>query len=249
MKLLRPLAFALFAFVFFAAAPLAFAHRPEDGNLVGLTEIPDPNTSYAYYRQLDASSPVHVYTFEGQAGQLFHAGINIPQIPGLENYQVSMALLGPGLPDINGSDPAASSPTTGAESAVDHVQESGVSNIPIPGEISQEENGLLLVESKDGEDFFEPFTQTSYWGRQAIDLDLPEDGQYYLLVWNPGGIEGKYVLDTGTQEVFEAADLFRFPIWWLETRLYFEQGSSLLAGASIVFLGIAGVVIVRRYRN
>ena len=249
MKVFKLFIFALFLIVSFVATPVAFAHRPEDGNLVGFTEIPDPTTSFAFYRQLDASSPVHVYTFEGQAGTLFHAGINIPQISGLENYQVSLALLGPGLPVIDGSDSSGGSHAHEDEAAEDHAQESRSSNLPIPDELSQEHNGLVLVESKDGEEFFEPFTQTRYWGRQMLDIDLPEEGKYYLLVWNPGGIEGKYVLDTGTQEVFEAADLFRFPVWWLETRLYFEQGPSFLAGASIFFLGIVGIVIIRRHRK
>ena len=52
----------------FIVVPDVYAHRPESGRADGITEIPDPSTSYAYYRELDISEPVHIYRFEAQAG-------------------------------------------------------------------------------------------------------------------------------------------------------------------------------------
>lgn len=223
--------------------PVAYAHRPGEDSLDGLTEIPDPEISFAYYRQLDSSAPMHVYTFDGQGGKFFHAGINIPQISRLENYQVNIALLGPGLPLLDSA--IRSQGAHGDPVPTDHTDEILLADLPIPSEINLEQIGGLFIANQDGEDFFEPFTQTRYWGRQELDINLPEDGRYYLLVWNPEGAEGKYVLATGTQEVFEPGDLLRFPIWWLETRLYFEQGYLILIAVSILFTGIIAVGVYR----
>lgn len=232
-------------FSIFFIVPAASAHRPEEGNEAGNTVIPDANTSFAYYRQIDSTSPIHFYSFEGQAGQFFHAGINIPQIQGLEDYQVSLALLGPGLPNLEVNEKDFEFNSHNEPDLPENPHGETFTDIPLPAELSEHQLGGLIVEGKLGEDFFEPFTQTSYWGRQELDLDLPETGKYYLIVWNPEGKEGKYVLDTGTREVFGPTDLFRFPIWWLNTRLYFEQGPSLALAGSFIFFGMVGIVIYR----
>src|SRR5512136_2384989 len=89
----------LLGWLFAAAAP-ASAHRPVwgDGTANGVMPIENLSTSFAFYRDLQAAAEAEVYTFEAKAGQHLHAGISIPAIRGLENYGVSMALLGPGLP-------------------------------------------------------------------------------------------------------------------------------------------------------
>lgn len=243
MITIRRFTFILGLLAMFFIVPVASAHRPEEGVDTGLTLIPDPNTSFAYYRQLDSAADVHTYTFEGQAGQFFHVGINIPQIRGLEDFHVTMALLGPGLP-AQGSSEQKSASHSHSDSADEH-HEHGESSISLPAGFDALGYNGIIVENQVGEDFFEPFTQTRYWGRQQIDLDLPESGTYTLVIWNPEGEFGKYVLDTGTEEVFGPADLLRFPIWWLNTRLYFEQGPSLAGVASLLFFGIAGMVIYR----
>lgn len=77
----------------------ADAHRPIDPASDGPTTIPDLEVSYAFYRVLDAGE-VHRYRFEGRAGQELYAGITVPQIAGLEGYGVTLAVTGPGLPDL-----------------------------------------------------------------------------------------------------------------------------------------------------
>lgn len=204
----------------------AYAHRPEEGNEEGLTIIPDISTSYAYYRELYNPGEVHIYQFEGKAGEFFHVGVNIPKLDGLEDFGVALALLGPGLPNVDRN-------TLPLENAQISKNE-------------QEVRQGLIAESKKTGDFYEPFTQTEYWGRQQIELDLPESGTYTLLVWNERNRTGKYVLDTGFEEVFGMGDLFRFPIWWLNTRLYFEQGASLILMGMLVPLGITGIFFIRK---
>jgi hypothetical protein len=205
-------------------APAASAHRPEWGTGSGVTRIPDPHTSYAFYRDLRHPEDVHVYSFAGRAGETFHAGINVPAIPGLESYGVTLALLGPGLPIL--------SPAT------------------VPASLPPGGTGTLYP-STAGDDFFEPFTQTRYWGRQDINLTIPQNGTYYLAIWHPSGQPGKYVLDTGTIEVFGMSDLFRFPAWWVRVHLYFGHGPYLLAGGALALAASAGFVAlaVRRQRR
>ncbi len=235
---------SLFLFV-----PPASAHRPDQGNEGDMTEISSPTTSFAYYRELVAGGQVQVYRFEAEAGQFFHAGINIPQIDRLENYGVTLALIGPGLPTL---------PDGRLEAMADHSHEDS------GGAESHDHRGLLLMDvlpasaanlggvvlpSARSPEFFEPFTQTRYWGRQTLEMNVPVSGVYYLMVWNPEGATGKYVLDTGIEEVFGAADLLRFPIWWLQTRLYFEQLPQLVVAGLIILAVLAAIAWLRRRRG
>ncbi len=217
----------------------ALAHRPGQGNGGGITVIPDPSTSFAYYRELATDDVVHVYRFEAEAGQFLHAGINIPQLEGLEDYGVSLALLGPGMPALDPADLPYFDPRTRAGGPM--ILPAWAQDIGLAGLTG------IVADDVQGEPFFEPFTQTNYWGRQTLELDLPASGSYVLLVWNPDHETGKYVMDTGTQEVFGPVDLLRFPGWWLDTRIYFEQGPALAA----IFAAFAavGLLLIAAFRK
>lgn len=268
MKHIRVIILFSSLFAIFFSVPIASAHRPDEGNPDGLTQIPDPSTSYAYYREFNGSEDLHVYTVDAEAGQFFHAGINIPQLAGLEDYGVTLALLGPGLPELDPEQfPFMLSKEDAHDDGHDHEHEDGEDHKhdiyddvhthedgqehlhldgSLPADLDLSGLGGIIAESQVSEDFYEPFTQTSYWGRQVIELDLLESGRYYLLVWNPQREAGKYVLDTGREEVFGPADILRFPIWWLETRAYFEQ-TPYLIGAGL--FAISGMVLVVAYRS
>ncbi len=216
MKLNRTLILVILTLVLLFPVSSASAHRPTWSD-ADVTAIDDLTTSLAFYRDLPADK-VHVYTFIGKQGQNLHAGINIPAVKGLENYSVNMALFGPGLPQA------------------DHDQ-------LLPEH--PEGLGALIFPSEVTPDFFEPFTQTLYWGRQSIELQLPADGEYDLVIWQPEGLKGKYVFDSGRAEVFGFADLFLFPIWWVRVHFFFGHGAYLLTGAAII-LGIILYSLKRR---
>lgn len=243
----RGLMFVAVLLGLFVAVPDVYAHRPEPGSEDGVTVIPDPTTSYAYYREISTPQEVHVYQFQAEAGQFFHAGINVPQLEGLEAFGITMALLGPGLPPLSEREPHPHVSDDG------HDHGAGPHNaVQVPefliADLDFDGHGGLVLESEKSKDFFEPFTQSRYWGRQTVELDLPESGTYYLLIWNPKGNTGKYVLDTGTEEVFGPADLFRFPVWWLNIRVYFGQAPQLIGALMLIFSGATGLVVFRRSR-
>jgi hypothetical protein len=196
------------------------AHRPlwGEGDTV---EIPNLTTSFAIYRDIETAEQIDYYTLEATAGDDLYAGISIPAIRGLESYLVSVALVGPGLPEV------------------DHEA--------LPAEHPQG-LGALIFPSKTGEDFFEPFTQTRYWGRQRIEMKLPESGRYFLLIWNPAGETGKYVLDVGRDEIFSLGDILRFPVWWLRVHAFFEHTPYIIS-AAILLAGLVILVLRQRARK
>ena len=221
MKTLQALIGIVLVTILFFAVPGASAHRPGWGNDSGATQIDNLSTSLAFYRDLKAPAQVDVYTFQGQVGEHLHAGISIPAISRLESYGVNMALMGPGLPEADHESLPADHP---------------------------EGLGAIIIPNTPGKDFFEPFTLTSYWGRQRIEFNLPASGTYYLLVWNPSGATGKYVMDTGEAEVFSPGDLLRFPVWWVRVHAFFGQGMLMLASL-LFFLGGIGTLFVLARRR
>jgi hypothetical protein len=233
--------------------PTAYAHRPDKGRDLGITPIPSVHASYAYYRELTSSSPLHIYQVEAEAGDFFHAGVQIPQLDGLETYGVNLLLIGPGMPEIDLQQEYDSiEDEHGIEiDGHDHNLEAEVAKEVAAAitDLDLPYTGGILLKSVISQDFFEPFTQTRYWGRQTLEMNLSQSGTYYLFVWQPTNTAGKYVLDTGTQEVFGIGDLFRFPIWWIETRIYFGQGPFLVGMMSIFAAGVLGFVLRRKFRR
>jgi hypothetical protein len=216
MKFNRLLILAILALLTLIPFSSASAHHPMWGD-EDVTAIDNLTTSFAFYRNLPAEK-VHVYTIIGKQGQNLHTGINIPAVKGLEDYSVTMALFGPTLPEA------------------DHDR--------LPPE-HPENLGALIFPSEVSANFFEPFTQTLYWGRQSIEMTLPADGEYYLVIWQPEGLAGKYVMDSGHAEVFGFGDLFLFPIWWVKVHLFFGHGAYLFAGAA----AILGFIIFRIFKR
>lgn len=219
MQHIQRFLFGLLLLSLIVPAATVSAHKPIWGEENGTIEIPDLVTSYAFYRDLP-SGKVDAYYFAGKEGQQFSFGVQIPDLKDLQNYEVTVALFGPGLPEADET-----------QLPPDHP----------------EDLGALIFPSIITDNFFEAFTQTNYLGRQKISTTLPADGDYYLIVWQPDGLAGKYVLDTGRAENFTPGDLFLFPIWWIQVRVYFGQGPTLLAIASVFLL--AGITIVLRRRK
>lgn len=190
--------FALTAFIAFLAlvfVAAAYAHLPTWGKPGEENRLDDIRVSVAYYQEIAAPDQVDIFSFSANAGEHLHAGVNIPAIDGLESYGVTMALLGPGLPP------------------------EGLADLP-PGHPQAE--GAIIYPSVAGEDFFEPFTQTSYWGRQTAEIDLPADGTYYILAWQPEGSTGKYVIDIGETEEFGLLAFLKLPYWWVRVHQFFR---------------------------
>lgn len=223
MKIFRNLLVLFILAVVLLAPSSAAAHRPDWGSGSRITQIENISVSYAFYRELTSADDAHAYVFTAAAGQQLHAGISIPAIDRLKDYNVYLALFGPGL---------AGTP----EDLHDLLPET-----------HPEGGSVLLVEPGASEDYSEPFTQTHYWGRQVLEINLPESGEYTLLVWNPNGAPGKYVLDTGREEAFGLSDALRMPVWWVRARLYFEQGG-VLALLGVGLLALMAAFVWRRTR-
>jgi hypothetical protein len=164
-----------------AAAVLAFpvlAHQPyfEEDDITPDEPwaITDPTVSTAVYATLETPSDVDYYAFKGEAGDGILLAMTIPQIDGQDDFAPTMALFGPGL---KGTDVPSR--------VVRPASEGGLLLSPPPGPAPE---------------FFEPFSQTSYWERQEQRVPLPADGEYLVAVWHDGGELGRYVFVIGDKE-------------------------------------------------
>jgi hypothetical protein len=189
----------------------AHAHKPlEIGHSSEALKVPDLSTSFVAYKELQSGEQVDSYEFDGHKNEKFHASLSIPAIGGLEQFEVMTALVGPGLPR--------------AELATLPVEQPAAA-------------GVRLYPNEHNPPFFEPFTMTRYWRRQQLDLELPETGEYSLVVWNPDGQTGKYVLSTGYTERFTVLDVVSLPLWWVLIHKYFEHTPYLIVG-SLITMGL-----------
>jgi hypothetical protein len=136
--------------------------------------IKDPSVSTAMYAALETSTNVDYYEFNGSKGESIFLSITIPQITGAENFAPSMALIGPGLPDVD-----------------------------LPKQVirPQFSGALILQPPANATPFFEPFSRTSYWTRQEQNVTLPTNGRYLVAVWDDIGQVGRYVFVIGYKEV------------------------------------------------
>lgn len=162
-------------------------------------QIPDHRISWAIYENLGPGE-AKFYSFEAKHGDSFYASIVVPKITGLENYSPTIVLMGPGMFEGN--------------------------VIPFKTQYGAEK--FLYSGNFPGQEFYEPFGQVTYWERQEVRMNMPLDGQYYIVIYDEKNQTGKYSLVIGTIEDFTGGDIFTLlPKAWLDTKLFVNDYASI----------------------
>lgn len=196
----------------------AMAHKPlfANGNISSFDnafEIPSPTISYAMYGDLQKQQQVDVYKFTVEQPTAFHARIAVPKRPGNSDFQPAFVVFGPGLPAIN---------------------------IPphFPLDIPSDQGRAILLSQGEADEFFEPFTQTTLIQRQLFSRQL-QPGTYFIVVYDPSGKTGKYVLSTGDREQFGLLDWLTLPVIWYKVRMWYDASQTwlILVGAGVLIAG------------
>jgi hypothetical protein len=210
-------------FVLFNFVP-ADAHKPiqSDGKNLSYEnalQIPDHRISWVIYEELEVFQ-TKFYSFDAKKGESFYASIVIPKLEPLESYKPSLAIAGEGIQLQN----------------IHNIN----AELPPGGIVVYDYDGII-----PSEEFYEPFGQTTYWERQEIKISIPEDGTYYIMVFDSQGFPGKYSLAVGTIEDFSMIDFFTtLPSAWFETKLFYGDYFSLSIFFAILF-GIPGLIFFR----
>lgn len=204
------------AAAFFSSVTVpALAHQPivSDGSANGpATAIPlgDIDVSRVVYHDVTADALRLWLTFDGAADQQLYVQLGLPQIERLANYRPSVAILGPGLPPID-----------------------------LAFEIPSGLGGVLLSSADvvEPKPFDEPFSGTSSWILFEQDVALPQDGTYFVVVFDPAGQPGKLWVATGREERFELDEIGELSGVLQEVRAFHEES----AGSACFLFPAAGL--------
>jgi hypothetical protein len=163
--------------------------------------VGDYAISWAFYGRVTPAGAPQYFAIDGRAGERLYATLEVPEIDGLQEFRPSLALIGPGLPAFD-APPGVTLPTEFGGVRVDDAR------------------------SAPRARFDEPYSRTSYYRGPVIDLPLPADGRYYVIVFDESGATGKYTLAIGTREVFGGGD----PNWTQKLRTFFGSAGQDPAG-------------------
>jgi hypothetical protein len=222
---------------------MANGHKPlkvvdSNNDFSTAKEIPNHKISWGIYEELSGGNDVHYYKFAADEGDRLYAQISIPKLEKFSTFVPSIALVG-------------SNVTAGNLEAGYSVREYAhdIGDLPFaipPGmrAIVVDYNGQI-----PSSEFYEPFTQTSYWERQEIVINsLPSVGTYYLVVFDRSLMEdaAKYTLAVGEIEDFSLLDFFTIiPSAWLDTKFFFEDYNSPTIAISLLVVVPSLITILR----
>ena len=238
----------------------ALAHKPLEpagtgglnSNIQSALAIPNPKISWAVYQSLDSENPALFYRFDARKGDDLYVQLSVPQLPGLQDFNPKLALVGPGVSESIvtearrasvSANPSLVSPT-GDDSSIITLSYGSSNN-------NNSNNNPAPNESQTI--FYEPFTQTSYFQKQEFRAGLPQDGRYYLVVYVSGPQElkgsSKFTLAVGEIEDFQPLDFVTtLPLAWLKTKLFFEDYLSIMA-VILIPSSLAAIVIFKFVRK
>ncbi|MDH3312265.1 MAG: hypothetical protein OEM28_03850 [Nitrosopumilus sp.] len=186
--------------------------------------IPDHKISWAIYENLGINE-AKFYSFDAKKGDLFYTSIVIPKIEGLEEYSPTLVLVSPQKVQNDNN-------SYGTHSNTEKFLYEG--NFP-------------------GREFYEPFGQVTYWERQEIKTEIPEDGRYFIIVTDEKNQIGKYSLAIGTIEDFSGENMFLIlPKSWFETKLFVNDYASIVISFFILIalpITLSMIFIKKRKRK
>jgi len=113
-------------------------------------------------------------------------------------------------------------------------------------------NKVLYEGDYPGNEFYEPFGQVTYWERQEVTLEIPHDGEYFLVVADEKNQKGKYSLAIGTIEDFSGENMFLIlPQSWWDTKIFVNDYTSIFILFAIVIMifSIISFAIIRKIKH
>jgi hypothetical protein len=188
----------------------------------------DPSTLKVFQSNLQTGRPDY-YAFQGAKDTIITLKLDTLRLVGQDNFSPSLALFGPGLPPL----------TPDEQSLFPYSLPAGYGLL-----LSAESAPISQTELPTR--FDEPWSQSGYWERQSILNQLPEDGTYYLAVYNLRGQSGKYALFVGDKPEAGWRETLTFPVTWARLHYWFEDlwwptFALVLVGLALVALLYRGV--------
>jgi hypothetical protein len=229
--------------LFTSSFQVANGHKPlkvvdSNNDFSTAKEIPNHKISWGIYEELSGSNDVHYYKFAADKEERLYAQISIPKLEKFSTFMPSIALVGSNVTAGN---------LQGGYSVREYAHDIGDLPFAIPPgmrAIVIDYNGQI-----PSSDFYEPFTQTSYWERQEMVINsLPSVGTYYLVVFDRSLMEdaAKYTLAVGEIEDFSLLDFFTIiPSAWLDTKFFFEDYISPTIAISLLVVVPSLITILR----
>jgi hypothetical protein len=217
-----------------------YAHKPLDAENNNTPEnsleIPNHRISWVIYKELQAGN-VNYYKFNANTGDRFYTEMDIPKIDRLLDFSPSIILVGRGLDKnlVKGQDIA-------------------VTEIEVPVSLPEQDMDALAIDYVGripSREFYEEFSQTTFWQRQKIVIDsMPTSSTYYLMVTSEEQ-NGKYALAIGEIEEFGPAEFVTvLPAAWFQIKLFFEDYTtpSIVIALAVGVPAIAVIMLVKRKR-
>lgn len=214
--------YLMIVFLFMLTSIDAWAHKPVviDGGATTYEtahKVQDPEVSYVGYHERTSEAPELWFTFEAEAGTPIYMQAGVPEIERYESLRPAMVLLGPDLPEVE-----------------------------VSFEIPEGYGGIVYSsEGQEPVNFDEEFTGTKSWQFEAVELDAPVKGRYYLVGYIPSGDDGKFWIALGKKEVFGFSDIFTLPRVLIKVRRFhevFPLGGLLSWVLLFILMAILGLI-------
>ncbi|MEO8286667.1 MAG: hypothetical protein ABI670_09550 [Chloroflexota bacterium] len=182
--------------------------------------IDNASTAFTYYAEL-VPGEVDTYQVYATAGQAANVAMAAPKAESFKDFTPAMALVGPGI-DTN----------------VD------TTTLPVPLPVGMGAVVLNYTGDTAGrQSALDAVTTTASWLGQQYKATYPENGAYYILVWDSQNRGGKYIMTVGADESLGLFDLVKFPYTWAKLNIWFGNWLNLLV---VVVVLLATVFLVAR---
>ena len=164
------LSFSLIVFQVLAHTPLS--PSDEIHSLDTAFEVPNPTKSWALYRELHHEGEAEYYKLHLRAGERLRISLFIKEIK--EDFSPHLVIMGEALPSPD--------------------------DFPDSVEKPNEFGAIIVKPSAPENPEYEPFTPTSYYYLIHVDEIISQEADYYVAVYEPSSIEGKYGIAIGYKE-------------------------------------------------
>ena len=226
IRLITYLAVLIVVLVIVPASPV-FAHSPifpeENHDPAHAYQISNPTKSWAVYTTLDHTDKGDYYKFMMSKGDKIEIALMTSESPSVSGFLPSFALMVPGSSEKNSLPPY----------------------IEVPAGY-----GTIVVNGTDpGKAWYEPFSPGWLYGVADLTINAPQDGTYYIVVYDNAQKTGNYALPVGYVESYTPTEFILIP--YNVHTVYRWEGQNLFVTylPLILVLAIGGIVVYWRSRQ
>ncbi|KMT21246.1 hypothetical protein [Clostridium cylindrosporum] len=191
----------------------------KDASFSAPVTINNHMNSNTIYGKINKNNDIDFIKFKGKKYENFYIELRIPNLTGEKGFSPEIVLISKEI----------------------------VQKDAIPFDLPKGYGALVIKSTDNKSKYFDSFTGSYYHLAQSLRGEIPENGEYYVAVYNEKS-NGKYVLDLGERKKFSISDFLKVPYLYFKVKFFFSP-IKLISIIALIIIAFVSIMYIFKKRE